>query len=392
MATRGVRGRIIDSDQHLFEYRGLWEEHIDPDLRDDALRFVDDEIGNVSVCWREHQLVSADVQLPGETDAIGERRRRERAGLPPERRYDDALPRDYWDPRARAARLDGLGLDEAVLFPNYGLAWERTLNRSLPALLGNMGAWNRWCATVVSEGGGRLHPVAHLSLRDLDWLDAQLRALEAGGVRLAMIAPALVDGRPLSHPDLDRAWAAFVEHGVTPVFHVADQPRPFDDAWYTDGEERGVPVLESVFLYMAAALACTDLIVNGVLARHPDLHVGIVELSAVWVPMYLMMLDGGTNFVRRLNGRSPTELELPPSEYFRRQVRVSSFAYELPVNIARQLHGNDILMCCSDYPHSEGTADPLADYAAGGRFAITPDVAPDFFGDNMALLLGRPPA
>ena len=49
-------------------------------------------------------------------------------------------------------------------------------------------------------------------------------------------------------------------------------------------------------------------------------------------------------------------------------------------------------MCCSDYPHSEGTADPLADYAAGGRFAITPDVAPAFFGDNMALLLGRSPA
>jgi predicted TIM-barrel fold metal-dependent hydrolase len=385
----GSPARVIDSDQHLFEYRELWEEHIDPALRDEAIRFVDDEVGNVTVQWREHTLSSADVQLPGETDAIGERRRREREGLPPEHRYDDTLPLDYWEPVARAERLAGLGLDEAVLFPNYGLIWERTLNRSLPALFGNMGAWNRWCATVVSEGHGRLHPVAHLSLRDLDWLDDQLRQLEAGGVRLAMIAPALVDGRPLSHPDLERVWSAFVERGVTPVFHVADQPRPFDDAWYTDGEERGIPVLESVFLYMAAALACTDLIVNGVLERHPDLHIGIVELSAVWVPMYLMMLDGGTNFVKRLNGRAPFELELPPSEYFRRQVRVSSFAYELPVNITRQLGGSDILMCCSDYPHSEGTADPLADYAASGRFAVRPDMAPGFFGDNVALLLGR---
>src|SRR5664279_1945685 len=108
--------RVIDSDQHLFEYRGWWEEHIDPALRDEALRFVDDEIGNVSVKWREHELITADVQLPGETDAIGERRRRERAGLAPERRYDEALPRDYWDPATRAARLAGLGLDEAVLF------------------------------------------------------------------------------------------------------------------------------------------------------------------------------------------------------------------------------------------------------------------------------------
>jgi len=29
-----VRSTIIDSDQHLFEYRGLWEEHIEPARRD----------------------------------------------------------------------------------------------------------------------------------------------------------------------------------------------------------------------------------------------------------------------------------------------------------------------------------------------------------------------
>jgi hypothetical protein len=118
------------------------------------------------------------------------------------------------------------------------------------------------------------------------------------------------------------------------MFHVADQTRPFDDAWYV-GADDGLPLLDSVFLYPAAALACTDLIVNGVLERHPDLRVGIVELSAVWVPMYLMMLDGGFDFVTRLNGRVPAELSLRPSEYFHRQVRVSSFSYELPETPAR---------------------------------------------------------
>ena len=124
---------------------------------------------------------------------------------------------------------------------------------------------------------------------------------------LAMIAPALVDGKPLSHPDLDRAWRSFIEHGVTPVFHVADQPRVFDDAWYTDdGAEGGlVNVVESVFLYTPAALSLTDLIVNGVLERLPDLRIGIVELSAIWVPQFLMMLDGGYEFTSKLNGRVP---------------------------------------------------------------------------------------
>ena len=43
--------------------------------------------------------------------------------------------------------------------------------------------------------------------------------------------------------------------------------------------------------------------------------------------------------------------------------------FELPWNIQRQLGGADLLMCCSDYPNSEGTAEPLSDYAAGGRHA-----------------------
>jgi predicted TIM-barrel fold metal-dependent hydrolase len=379
---------ILDSDQHLYEYRGLWEEHIDPALRDEAIRFADDRLGHVRVVWRDRVLAVADVQIPGETDAIGERRRREREGLPPFARYDEILPRDYWEPAARAERLASLGVDEALLFPNYGLAWERPLGTDLPALLANMKAWNRWCAAVVRDGRGRLHPVAHLCLRDPEWLEAELAGLAAAGVRAAMIAPALVDGRPLSHPDLDRVWSAFVAHGVSPVFHVADQPRPFPDAWYTDEREFGPSALEATFLYVGAALACADLILNGVLERHPGLRIGIVELSAVWVPNFLMMLDGGSAFVQRLAGREP-RLRLLPSDYFRRQVRVSSFAYELPSRIQRQLGGSELLMCCSDYPHSEGTAHPLEDYAAGGRHALSPEQAPAFFHDNAAFLLHR---
>jgi predicted TIM-barrel fold metal-dependent hydrolase len=379
---------VIDSDQHLVEYRGLWSEHADPGLGDDALELVDDDVGNTWLEWRGSRVGLAEVQTPGETTEIGERHVRVRSGAPPEHHYDDLLPRDHWDPSARRERVLEMGCDGAVLFPNYGLLWERALSADLAAQLGNMRAWNRWCATVSEEGRGALHPVAHLSLRDLAWLQAELVALDAAGVRIAMISPGLVDGRPLSHPDLDAAWAMFAAHGITPVFHVADQFRPFDDAWYRDRDDAFIPVLDSVFLFTGAALACTDLIVNGVLERHPDLRIGIVELSAVWVPLYLMMLDGGVDFTTRLNGFAPAELSLRPAEYFRRQVRVSSFSYELPSRLRREI-GSDLLMACSDYPHSEGTARPLADYAATGRFASTPDEDPDLFGGNVSFLLRR---
>jgi predicted TIM-barrel fold metal-dependent hydrolase len=377
---------VVDSDQHLYETRTMWLDHIDPDRRDDALRIVDDDLGYPWLTWRGRKLGPCDVQRPGETTALGTMHERVRSGLPPETRYDDDLPRDYWDASARAERLAAMGIDEAVVFPNFGLLWERTLDADLHALTANMTAWNRWCASVATDGRGRVHPVAHVTLRDDKWLSAELARLERDGVRLAMMAPALVDGRPLSHPDHDPIWRAFVEHGVRPLFHVADQRRPFADAWYTDPPDAFISTLDSVFLWTAAALACTDLILNGALDRHPDLRIGIVELSAVWVPMFLMMLDGGSAFTARLNGRPLAELSMRPSDYFRRQVRVSSFSYELPARLIRQT--GDLYMCCSDYPHSEGTTTPVADYTAAA-VPVAPDDAPGLFHDNVSMLLER---
>jgi predicted TIM-barrel fold metal-dependent hydrolase len=374
---------IIDSDQHLYESRSMWGDHIDPSQRHEAIEIADDDLGYPWLTWRGNRLGLADVQVPRDTAAIGMRRRRRAEGLAPEYPYDETLPADYWDPVSRVKKLDEMGLDEAVVFPNFGLLWERRLSGSLEALTANMAAWNRWCAQVVSEGRGRIHPVAHLTLRDPQWLERQLGELSAAGVRLGMIAPSAVDGRPLSHPDHDRMWSAFVDNGVTPVFHVADQPRVIDEAFYPDSDEAFVPVVESVFIWAPPAIAVTDMIVNGTFARYPGLRVGIVELSSIWVPQFLLMLDGGWDFTNTLNGWSPCELDRRPSDYFLDQVRVSSFSYEQPSRLTAK--SADIYMCCSDYPHSEGTATPVEDYARAGS---TPQDSSGLFAGNVKRLLG----
>ena len=373
---------IVDSDQHLYEPRSMWADHIDPAMRTDALTLVDDALGYTWLTWRDQRIELADVHLPGDTDSCGRHRQRLRAGSPSEYTYDDALPASYVDPGARVAWLDQSGLDAAVCFPNFGLLWERKLSSSLPAVTANMAAWNRWCAVVRHVAPDRLHPVGHLTLRDPAWLHGQLDSLASAGVRLAMIAPGPVDGRPLSHPEHEDIWAAFVDHDIAPVFHVADQPRVFEDCWYTDGDAF-VPALESVFLWVPPALALTDLILNGVLDRHPALRLGIVELSSIWVPQFLLMLDGATDFTSRLNGGSSVQLEMRPSHYLLDRVRISSFSYEDPRRLTAKT--GDIFMCCSDYPHSEGTASPLADYQRAGCEAGS---APGLFADNVEFLLG----
>ena len=100
---------IIDSDQHLYESRTLWLEHIDPGMRDEALRIEDDATGTPRLRWRDHEIGIAEVQVPGRTAEVGERHRRARAGLPPLERYDERLPRAYWEPRARLAKLSRAG-------------------------------------------------------------------------------------------------------------------------------------------------------------------------------------------------------------------------------------------------------------------------------------------
>jgi len=380
---------IMDCDQHIFEPRDLWSEYADPAGRELAIRMEEDSKGHTHVVWNGRRIALAHVTLPGETKKVGRYFADVRAGAPASARYDELVPPSYSVPAERLRVLDRMGLDAAVLFPNYGLTWEHVLRDDLAATRVNMGAWNRFAVDVAAEGGGRLHPVAHLTLRDLDWLEQQLAALSAGGVRLAMIGPGLVDGRPLSHAELDGAWSAFVSHGVTPVFHVANVERPFADAWYTDAggdqENREDLVLTSVFLWTGAALGLADLTINGVLHRHPDLRIGIMELSAPWLPLFLMYLDGGVRFTSQLSGRARFDYAMSPSEYVRSHVRVAAFSYEQPLQLARQT--GDLFMACSDWPHTEGSDRPLEDYRKVAGEDATPGAAPALFGGNLAWLL-----
>lgn len=383
-ARNGHNATVLDCDTHLYEPPGMWADHMDPGDRHLALDLRVEADGHTWLVHGDRRIHLAEVHHPGDVEAMGAYRRRVRRGEADEVPFLEALPRDFWDPAARRDSLDRLGVDETVVFPNFGLLWERPIAGDLPATLANMGAWNRWAGQVAAEGRGRLHPVGHVTLRDLDWLDKQLADLSSNGVRLAMTAPALVDGKRLSHPDLDRAWSMFVDYGVTPAFHVSAFPHPFGEGWYDGDPDYVNPVLSSVFLHDAAAVSLADLAVRGVFERHPDLRIGVFELSAVWVPMFLLVLDGGYAFHARFNGEPLTSMELRPSEYVRRQVRVAAFSYELPARLIDQ--AGDMFMACSDYPHAEGTPTPLDDYR---RCGADPDAAPGLFGGNISWLLRR---
>lgn len=378
--------QTIDVDQHLFESRTTWSEHIEPAHRSDALSISDDEAGWPWLTWRGTRLTPLEVPIPERSTLIGRDRLRRLRGERAPASFEELVPDSYRCAGARLESLDQFGLDAAVMFPNYGLLWEQRLASDRVAQRANARAYNRFVAEVCGEGDGRLFGVAHVLLHDPAWAVEEIARVRAKGVRLAMIAPAPVDGKPLSHADFDPVWAAFSDCDVAPVFHVSDFESPLHPAWRAGEQEDGEQLFDSIFLYLAPAVALANLILHGVLERFPRLRIGVVELTASWVPSFLLHIDGASDFYAQRHGEPFRKLADRPSGYFLRQVRVAALPYEMPNRLVPKV-GDDTFMIGSDWPHAEGVADPMA--AAERAVAGLADPArANILGANAAWLLG----
>ena len=71
-------------------------------------------------------------------------------------------------------------------------------------------------------------------------------------------------------------------------------------------------------------LAC--MVLDGIFEKFPELRCGLIELGAGWVPNLLRSLD---NSVRAFGRHEPelSKLTMPPSDYIRRQVRFTPWAF-----------------------------------------------------------------
>ena len=378
--------QTIDVDQHLFESRTTWSEYIDPAHRSDALSIADDDAGWPWLTWRGVRLTPLEVPIPERSALIGDDRLRRVRGERAPASFDELVPDSYRLAGARLDALDGFGLDAAVLFPNYGLLWEQRLASDRAAQRANARAYNRFVADVCNEGKDRLFGVAHVLLHDPAWAVEEIKRIRAQGVRLAMVAPAPVNGKPLSDPEFDPVWAAFEDEGVAPVFHVSEFESPLHPAWRTGEQEDGEQLFDSIFLYLAPAVALANLILNGVLERHPRLRIGVVELTASWVPHFLLHIDGASDFYALRHGEPFRKLAERPSTYFLGQVRVAALPYEMPNRLVPKV-GGETFMLGSDWPHAEGVADPMG-AAARAVAGLAEPARGNILGANAAWLLG----
>jgi predicted TIM-barrel fold metal-dependent hydrolase len=143
-------------------------------------------------------------------------------------------------------------------------------------------------------------------------------------------------------------WAAAEAAGLCISFHAAGGGT---DDTVAPARVAATPYdLHRIFAttvdFIQNATAAVDIMLSGVLHRHPTLRFAIVESGAGWVPFILETLD--QHYLRYQPWRTSPDLtkELLPSELFHRQLFVNIW-YETP----RPDFPLDNLMFETDYPH-----------------------------------------
>jgi predicted TIM-barrel fold metal-dependent hydrolase len=305
------------------------------------------------------------------------------------------------DVEARLAAMDAMGLARQLIFPNTVL---RELRIDTPAARAACRRYNDHVLAIGPRSGGRARVVCQLNMADPDWALAELaRVVDAGapGVLLPCAEPPA--GTSPANPSWDPLWRLFEESGTPALLHIgggglasgeADDPmlpaRAFADApalrtRFPDrpgGEEQLGPFF-IVVAHLAAEVYLTCLVMGGVFERFPALRFGAIEFGAAWLGPLAERLDRHAAMLAKVGTTYP----LKPSEYLRRNVRVTPQWTE-PLDVMIDRHGlAECYVFSTDYPHVEGGRHPVPTFLAMAE-RVGSHYVEEFFVTNGQLLLG----
>jgi predicted TIM-barrel fold metal-dependent hydrolase len=190
-------------------------------------------------------------------------------------------------------------------------------------------------------------------------------------------------------------WRQAEEAGIPVVLHVGGGGPLLDPMFFENG---GPPIKDfhggdenfrSVD-YMAIPKRpmqmLATLIFDGVLERHPDLRIGVIEQGAIWMPSWMHQMESAFDAFVRHEERLQ-RLSLRPTEYVRRQIKATPYPTEDVGWIVEQA-GAETVLFSTDFPHVEGGRKPYERFEASLGDA-SDEVRQAFYCDNFVDLMGR---
>jgi len=338
---------------------------------------------------------------PGEEHDIDAVRRRRSDPSDREQAERELMLRKNWramgsfikEDRPRA--LDLLGFASQLVFNTFATAYllEAEQGDDLAFAYGLARAHNRAIVDFCAQDR-RLLSVAYVPLADVDEAAAIAREALALGCAALMIPSACPRRHSPSHTGLFSVWAMAEEAGIPIVLHVGGGGRLLAPAYFENGLppvpdfHGGAENFRSID-YMAIPfppmLTLGTMIIDGIFDRFPRLKVGVIEQGAAWVPGWMRRLDSAQDAFAK-NEERLRRLALRPSEYVRRQIRVTPYPAE-PVGWIIAQAGEEVCLFSSDYPHVEGGRNPIKRFEDGMN-GTSPRAKQRFYADNFVDLMG----
>ena len=365
MTSSATAPWIFDFDNHYYEAEDAFTRYEDPSLRNRGVRWADiDGKRRLLVGGTINSYVANPTFDPvAKPGALYDWYR----GNPQQQRITEAfgelepLRPEYRDRDVRLKVMDEQGLAGALLFPTLGVGIEDALKHDPDACARSFRAFNRW---LDDDWGyryeGRLFAVPYVPLLDPVGGGGRAAApcIDAGAVAVNVrSAPVPVPGghRSPFDPGYDGFWGLAAEAGIAVSTHAGIEG--YDalvQMWEPGGGEsslfrsplRGIVTKGRAVSDFLAAAIC-----HKVFERFPALRIAVVENGASWAPDLLHRLDDAAN-------RNPGSFEHHPREVFGEHIWITPFWEDDIPSLTEDVR-IDRLLLGSDWPHAEGTRQPV---------------------------------
>jgi predicted TIM-barrel fold metal-dependent hydrolase len=371
-----IDGRMLDCDAHLYMEPDVMAEIVGAAgaswLVDYLRRFVgSDEDRELRARASDDVWSVKGISAVGSTDTLG-----------------------------RLAAMDTMGVHRQLIFPNTVL---RELRTPSVEALESCRRYNDFALDFNRRGRGRARVVCQINMSRPLWAMGELQRVVAEGAPAVLLPCAEPPaGTSPANPTWDAFWRICEESGTPALLHIGAgglatgepddpmvPPRSFADAptlralfpERPGAEERFGPFF-IVVAHLAAEVYLTALVMGGVFERFPALRFGAIEFGASWLGPLAERLDRHAGLLSRIGATYP----LRPSEYLRRNVRVTPQWTE-PLDVLVERHGlRECYVFSTDYPHIEGGRHPVQSFHEMAA-RVGPDYVEQFFVTNGLLLL-----
>jgi predicted TIM-barrel fold metal-dependent hydrolase len=338
--------KVVDTDTHITEWHDLWTSRAPGRYKGLVPRIVKQDDGRFLWIMGEDHILNRDsgfsaVQKDGsKLPGVGFR----------DLTIDDVHPGAY-DVPARLAYMDQQGIAAQIGYTNLlGFGGQKSMSVDPELRLVATRILNDALAEMQAQSKNRIYPMAMMPWWDIEACVAEAERCADMGLRgINMNSGPHTHGLPhLGDPHWDPLWEFCQDRGQPVNFHIGASDESM--TWYGHGHWPGYPddvkmTFGSIMLFAGNMQVILNLMLSGMLARHPKLKFVSVESGLGWVTFLLESLQ--YQLTEQI-GRKPQE---PVLETFRRHFYVCGWFETRGMLDAIRNLGADNLLFETDFPH-----------------------------------------